>query len=206
MSATPRKIVVGGMTYRDYQRPVVKYFDDGGRRASLVWHRRSGKDRTMLNVAVRKAHQRVGTYWHCLPTHKQARKVVWDNITKDGKKLMDVTVPHEMRARTNETEMKIELRNGSMIQLVGADTFDANIGSNPVGITFSEFAVTHPHAWDLMRPILAENEGWAAFITTPRGYNHAYKLHEAMKLAEGCYTSLLTVDDTGIVPASVIEE
>jgi hypothetical protein len=194
------------MRYRDYQKPVVSYFDKGGRRASLVWHRRSGKDRTMLNVAVRMAHRRVGTYWHCLPTHKQARKVVWDNITKDGKKLMDVTIPQAMRARTNETEMKVELANGSMIQLVGADTFDSNIGANPVGITFSEFAVTHPHAWDLMRPILAENDGWAAFITTPRGYNHAYKLHEAMKQAEGCYTSLLTVDDTNIVPLSVIEE
>jgi hypothetical protein len=202
----PRKVVVGGMRYRDYQKPVVDYFDKGGRRASLVWHRRSGKDRTALNIAVRKAHQRVGAYWHCLPTHKQARKVVWDNITKDGQKLMDVTVPLAMRKRTNETEMKIELTNGSILQLVGADTFDSNIGANPCGITFSEYAVTHPHAWDLMRPILAENDGWACFITTPRGYNHAFKLHEAMKTSPGCYTSLLTVDDTKIITPEMIEE
>lgn len=206
MADAVRKVVVGGLKYRDYQRPVVRYFDNGGRRASLVWHRRSGKDRVALNIAVRMAHKRMGAYWHCLPTHKQARKVVWDNITRDGQKLMDVTIPMAMRKRTNETEMKIELNNGSIIQLVGADTFDANIGANPVGINFSEYAVTHPRAWDLMRPILAENDGWANFITTPRGYNHAYKLHEAMKTHDAYYTSLLTVDDTGVISPAMIEE
>jgi phage terminase large subunit len=207
MSVPVHKIVVGGMKYRDYQRPVVRYFDNGGRRASLIWHRRSGKDRTLLNVICRMAMKRVGLYWHCLPTHKQAKKVVWDNITRDGKRLIDVTFPPEIRKATNETELKITLKNGSVVQLVGADNFDSLIGANPVGIVFSEYAVTHPRAWDLMRPILAENDGWAAFVTTPRGYNHAYKLHEAMKSNPDCYTSLLTVDDTGgIVTAAVIEE
>jgi len=37
-----QKVLIGGMKYRDYQKPVVKYFDNGGDRASLVWHRRSG--------------------------------------------------------------------------------------------------------------------------------------------------------------------
>jgi hypothetical protein len=201
-----RRVIVGGMKYRDYQKPVVSYFDKGGKRASLIWHRRSGKDRTLLNVICRKAHHRVGLYWHCLPTHKQARKVVWDNITKDGKRLIDVTFPPELRKTTNETEMKIMLRNGSVVQLVGADNFDALIGANPVGIVFSEYAVTHPRAWDLMRPIIVENDGWAAFITTPRGYNHAFTLHEAMKASADCYTSTLTIDDTHIVTREQIEE
>lgn len=201
------KIVVGGMRFRDYQKGVVSHFDKGGTRASLVWHRRSGKDRTMLNVVCRMAHKRVGLYWHCLPTHKQAKKVVWNNITKDGKRLIDVTFPEALRKSTNETDLQITLKNGSIVQLVGADNFDSLIGANPVGIVYSEFAVTHPRAWDLMRPILVENEGWAAFITTPRGYNHAFKLHEAMRGMPEHYTSLLTVDDTGgIVTKAMIEE
>lgn len=201
-----KKVIVGGMRFREYQKPVVKYFDEGGHRASLIWHRRSGKDRVALNIAVRRAFQRVGTYWHCLPTHKQARKVVWDNITKDGQRLIDATFPSVIVAKRNETEMKIELTNGSIIQLVGADNIDANIGANLAGVTFSEFAVTHPLAWDFIRPIIVENDGYACFITTPRGYNHAFKLHEAMKASAQCFTSLLTVEDTNIVSVEQIEE
>ena len=200
------RVLVGGMKFRPYQKPVVRYFDQGGKRASLIWHRRSGKDRTMLNVICRQAMKRVGLYWHALPTHKQARKVVWDNLTKDGVRLMDATFPAGMRHSTNETEMKITLKNGSVVQLVGADNFDSLIGANPVGIVFSEYAVTHPRAWDLMRPIIVENDGWAAFVTTPRGYNGAFKVHEAMKANPDCYTSLLTIKDTGVMSDEQVQE
>jgi hypothetical protein len=35
-------------------------------------------------------------------------------------------------------------------------------------VTFSEFALANPSAWAFIRPMLEENGGWAAFITTPR--------------------------------------
>ena len=57
-------------------------------------------------------------------------------------------------------------------QMAGSDNFDSLVGSNPVGVVFSEWALSHPDAWEYLRPILVENDGWALFIYTPRGRNH----------------------------------
>lgn len=177
----PEIVLPANFTPRPYQRPIMRHFDHGGTRAWWCVHRRGGKDRTMLAQVSKMAHKRVGTYWHLLPTLRQARKVVWDNITGDGLRLIDATFPPSIVAKKNETEMKIELKNGSIIQLVGADNFDANVGANPVHVTFSEFALTHPRAWHLIRPILTENNGTAAFISTPRGYNQFHEIGEIAK-------------------------
>ena len=159
----------------------MSYFDSGGLRACEVWSRRAGKDLTMIHQACKMALQRVGLYLHTLPNHKQARKVVWDNITNGGLPLLRTAFPDAIVANRNETEMKIVLRNGSIFQLVGADYFDSIVGANPVGLTMSEAALTDPNAWNYLRPILAANGGWAAFISTPRGKNWCWKLLQLAK-------------------------
>ncbi|WP_315928882.1 hypothetical protein [Mesorhizobium sp. SP-1A] len=53
-----------------------------------------------------------------------------------------------------------------------ADNYNALVGTPPVGLTASEWALANPTAWAYLAPILAENNGWAAFISTPRGNNH----------------------------------
>jgi len=171
---------------RPYQRDVMKFFDNCVEYAEpgRAWwcvHRRGGKDRTMLAQASKMAHRRIGTYWHMLPSLKQARKAVWDNITSEGKKLIDATFPPEIVKKRNELEMKIELKNGSIIQLLGSDNFDSNVGASPVHVTFSEYALSHPRGWHLVRPILTENNGTAAFISTPRGFNDFHELGEVAK-------------------------
>jgi hypothetical protein len=145
------------------------------------------------------AHLRIGTYWHCLPTLKQARKVIWDNITKDGQRLVEATFPREIVSRVREDDMRIELRCGSIVQLMGADNIESNLGANPLHITFSEFALTDPNAWTFTRPILLENGGTAAFITTPRGYNHAYETHEIAKRSKGWLAETFGIHDTGLI-------
>lgn len=192
-----RSIVIpANFTPRPYQEPVMRYFDQGGKRAVWVMHRRGGKDRTMLAQVSKMALQRVGLYWHMLPTLKQARKAVWDNITGDGLKLIESTFPREIVKRRREDEMMVELANGSIVQLVGSDNFDSLVGANPVHITFSEFALSHPRAWELMRPILAENGGTAAFISTPRGYNHLHRLLEYAKSDDSWFAAVMDVRTT----------
>lgn len=166
-------------TPRAYQRPIMGHFDHGGKRAWWCVHRRGGKDRTMLAQISKMAFQRVGAYWHMLPTLRQARTSVWDNITPEGRNLIDSTYPREVVAAKNEVEMKITLKNGSIIQLLAADNFDRNVGASPVHVTFSEYSLQHPRGWHLVRPILSENNGSAAFISTPRGYNDFHALREA---------------------------
>jgi hypothetical protein len=102
--------------------------------------------------------------------------------------------------------MKIELLSGSIWQLCGSDNYDSLVGSNPVGIVFSEFSLTNPTAWDYIRPILAENNGWALFIFTPRGRNHAYRLFEQNKTRPGWFVDRLTVDDTKAISKEALQD
>jgi hypothetical protein len=150
--------------------------------------------------------ERIGTYYHCLPTYNQGRKVIWDGRDKDGFKFTD-HFPKDLRKSTNNTEMKIEMRNGSIWQIVGADNYDSVVGANPVGIVFSEWAVSdkYPDAWDYFRPMLAENGGWAVFIYTPRGRNHGFELYQMALRNPEWFCQLLTVDDTGAITKADIE-
>ena len=166
---------------RPHQLPFFKAMDSGKKRGCLVWHRRAGKDSASLNFAAKKAFERVGNYWHCLPKIAQARKAIWNGVDGQGRRIIDQAFPKEIRAKTSEQEMMITFLNGSTWQLVGSDNYDAMVGSNPIGIVFSEYSIADPNAWSYFRPMLAENGGWAVFIYTPRGKNHGYQLYNMAK-------------------------
>ena len=192
---------------RPYQRELIEWFvKDGGKHGAAVWHRRAGKDRTATFIESVLALQRVGLYWHALPEFRHARRVIWDNITGDGQRLIDISFPDSIIAKRSDQEMKIELKNGSIWQVVGADNFNSLVGSNPVHVTLSEFAIMNPSAREFLRPILAENNGSELEIYTPRGYNHGFDLYEHAKHSDLWYCSLLTVDDTGVISRSTLEE
>jgi len=184
---------------RPYQRPLWDYLKNGGKRAVARYHRRAGKDDIFLNHTVCAAHERVGNYWYMLPEYAQARKSMWDAINPTtGKKRLDQAVPEPIRTATNQQEMKILLKSGSTIQLVGSDNFNSLIGSPPVGLVFSEYAISNPSAWAYLMPILEENNGWAGFNSTPRGKNHFYKMCLMAEDSPGWFYDFKTVDDTGI--------
>ena len=191
---------------RPYQKPLIDWFRGGGKRAVCVWHRRAGKDRTATFIESELACKRVGLYWHALPEYAQARRVIWDAITKDGQKLIDVNFPPAIVKKKHEHEMKIELVNGSIWQPVGADNFNSLVGSNPVHVTYSEYAIMNPQAREYLRPIIAENDGTELFISTTRGYNHFYDLAMFAKYSPLWYYSLQTVHDTGVIPVETLDE
>jgi hypothetical protein len=178
---------------REYQVP---FFEAGKKRAVLVYHRRAGKDSMSLNYTAIQAFDRVGNYWHMLPKITQARKAIWNGIDRDGRRIIDQVFPKEVRKRTNGQEMIIELANGSTWQLCGSDNYDSLVGSNPVGVVFSEWSLCDPNAWNYIRPMLAENGGWALFIYTPRGKNHGYTLYQMAKKNPDWFCEMLTVNDT----------
>ena len=162
-----------------------------------VWHRRSGKDELCLAWACVAAHRRVGNYWHMLPEASQARKAIWDAVDPHRMlRRIDTAFPKELRANTRNSDMYIEFKNGSTWQVIGSDNFDSLVGSPPVGIVFSEWAIANPYAWAYLRPILEENKGWALFITTPRGSNHAKRMFDVASAANDWHASLLTAKDT----------
>jgi len=184
---------------RDYQRKLFDYMlSDGMRnkRAVNIWHRRAGKDSSSLNLGAIATQIRVGTYWHMLPTLNQAKKVIWKGIDKRGRRMIDQAFPKGMRKQINESDMSIEMVNGSIWQCVGSDNYDSLVGANPIGVIFSEYSIADPAAWNYIRPILRENGGWAVFIYTARGQNHGFHLHEMARDNPKWYYSNLTIDDT----------
>ena len=191
---------------RPYQRELAMHFLGGGKRSFDVWHRKAGKDRIATWIEAALAMQRPGLYWHALPKYEDARKVIWDAITPEGERLIEINFPAAICKKKNAHEMKIELVTGSIWQPVGADNFNSLVGANPVHVTFSEYALMHPHAWDFLRPALAQNNGSALFITTPRGYNHAHELYQHAKGSKDWHSSLLTVNDTGVLSPEILAE
>ena len=171
--------------------------EGGCRRAATVWPRRAGKDTVSLAWTSFDALQHIGQYWHLFPEQTQARKAIWHGVNKEGARILDVAFPREIRRSTNESEMRIELVNGSQWMLGGSDRYDALVGSNPRGVVFSEFAIANPRAYEFIRPILAENDGWALFPYTPRGRNHGYELFEMLQADPHSFAERLTCDDTG---------
>lgn len=182
---------------RDYQIPVWKYMQElGPKRAVCVWHRRAGKDLFAVNMIACKAHERVGLYWHMLPTYKQGRAIVWNGITKESRKFLS-HFPKDLIASENATEMRITFKNGSIYQVVGTDNVNSLVGTNPVGVVFSEYSLHDPKAWDLIRPILAENDGWAVFIYTARDKNHGYKMLQMAKRNPKWFQQVLKAGSDG---------
>jgi len=191
---------------RKYQLPAWHAMQGGLKRIALCWHRRAGKDDFCLNWAANAAHQRVGTYWHMLPEAAQARKAIWDAVDENsGRRRIDIAFPMEVRETTKDQEMFIRFKNGSTWQVVGSDNFDSLVGSPPVGVVFSEYAIANPRSWDMLRPILRNNKGWGLFVSTPRGKNHFEKLFHFAENDPEWFAQLLTVDDTGVMTPADIE-
>lgn len=191
---------------RKYQMPLWSYLEGGGKRAVEIAHRRWGKDEISLHWTATAAMKRVATYWHMLPEATQARKAIWDAVNPHtGKRRIDEAFPPQIRKTTREQEMMIVFINGSTWQVVGSDNFNALMGSPPAGIVLSEWALAKSDAWGYLRPILAENGGWAVFITTPRGDNHAKKTYEFAVTEDGWFAEISTADETDVFSKEQLE-
>lgn len=205
-STTPLR-AFGSWYTEPHQDELWRYLEGGGKRACAVWHRRAGKDDVALRWAFKSAHKRKGNYWHMLPQAEQARKAIWDAINPHtGIRRIDEAFPLYTRKRTRNNEMMIEFLNGSIWQVVGSDNYNALVGSPPIGIVFSEWALADPHAWAYMRPILRENGGWAIFIYTARGNNHGQTLLKAARRAPGWFHQVLPATETRVFTAGQLEE
>lgn len=184
-----------GWSPRPYQEDAWNYFDNGGKRGLAVWHRRAGKDLLCINLCAKKSVERIGLYWHGFPTYSQGRKIAWEGMTKDGRKFLD-HFPAESIERKRDDTMTIDFKWGSRYQVVGFDDPDRLVGANPVGVIFSEWSLCNKAVWNFIQPILAENGGWAFFIFTPRGHNHAHEMYQNALKDPLWFVQVLGVKDT----------
>lgn len=193
---------------RSYQKNIINaILNKKIKRVLAINPRRSGKDICGFQVAFHACLMKIGTVFYVFPTFSSGRRILWDAITNDGHRILDY-VPKELIESRNEQLMRIRFHNGSQLQIIGSDSFDSTlVGTNPMGIVFSEYALQDPRAYQFAIPILKANNGWALFLSTPRGHNHLYDLYQiAINNPDIWYTEKLTLEDTKHIPIEEIEE
>jgi hypothetical protein len=129
-----------------------------------------------------------------------AKNIVWRKLKN---KLTDLN----WVLKHNETELKLELKNGSTISLKGADNYDSLRGTGNHFIVLDEFADIDPEAWyETLRPTLSDTGGSALFIGTPKGIgNWSYQLYQNCIDNEDWQSFQFTTVEGGNVPESELE-
>ena len=199
-----------GWTPRAHQKKLWRYLMRGGKRAVAVWHRRAGKDEILLHATAMAMMERPANYVHLLPEFTMGRKAIWEAVNPhSGRRRIDECFPLSMRANTNDSTMLVRFHNGSTWNVAGSDAITSGasgIGSSVAGIVFSEYALANPSAWAYYRPIVEENNGWSAFISTPRGRNHFYSIYQHAQRTDGWFAEHLTADETGVLSHEALAE
>jgi phage terminase large subunit len=191
-------------TPRPYQLPFFEAMDSGIKRAVLVHHRRAGKDLACFNYMIKEAYREKGNYWYMFPEYAQARRAIWEGKTDTGFSYLDF-IPKQIVSRVQKERLLIELKNGSLIRLVGSDA-DSLVGAGIKGIVLSEYSLIKPSVWAYIEPMIVEQKGWAVFNGTPRGENHFYHLYEMAKNNPRWFACLKSVKDTNAVPEELIQQ
>lgn len=193
---------------RPYQRAFHEAWSLGkADRLIEIAHRRWGKDEVALNVTRAKAMQRPASYWHCLPLYEQGRKALWTAVNPHtGRRRIDEAFPPEIVENRDEQAMFLRLRNGATWQIIGSDRYDSLVGAGVAGVVFSEWALANPSSWGYIRPMVEENGGWASFITTPRGNNHAKAMFDMAKASPRWFAEVSNVHDTGALTQVQLDE
>lgn len=176
-------------------------------RLMAVCHRRWGKDEIGMQAVSELSEKEIGTYWHCFPEYKQARKAIWNGINpQTGKRRIFDAFPPETIKRMQDDDMFVELHHGSTYQLLGSDRYNATVGSGPRGVLYSEWALCNPAAWAYHMPMIVETKGWAAFITTPRGDNHAKRMATRAAGSDEWFYAYQPISFTKALPQDVLDE
>lgn len=150
-------------------------FDDQHRFKVVAAGRRFGKSRlaawTLLIQALQSTDKDV---FYIAPTFQQAKDIMWGMIKELG---------HEVIANALENTAVLTLVNGRKIYLKGSDRPDTLRGVGLAYVVLDEYADMKANVWEqIIRPALADVQGGAMFIGTPKGRNHFYEL---FKLGEG---------------------
>ena len=129
----------------------------------LVAGRRFGKSYLACIELLKAALERPGeTYFYCAPTYRMAKDIAWKTLKK--------IIPNTLVRSKNETELRMELVNDSTIELKGTENAAALRGRSLSGVVLDEAAFMEAEVWfEVLRPALADKQGWALFISTPEG-------------------------------------
>jgi hypothetical protein len=166
----------------------------------VVAGRRFGKTHLSIRELCYHARTPNQEVWYVAPTYRQAKQIVWRKLKN---KLQDLN----WTKKVNESELTILLKNGSQISLKGADNADSLRGVGLDFMVMDEFADVDEEAWtEVLRPTLADKEGKALFIGTPKGIgNWAHALYTMPQEQPGTWSSYqyTTLDGGNVKPEEI---
>jgi phage terminase large subunit len=171
--------------------------------ACIVAHRRAGKTVACVHdlhrAAIRSTKLRP-RYAYISPFVRQSKTVAWDY-------LRDAIAPaYGVNAGVHETELRVDYSNGGQVRLYGADNPDALRGIYLDGVVLDEYADMDPRVWsEVIRPALADRQGWAVFIGTPKGRNAFFELWRRSQSETDWYSLMLKAGESGIIPDTELE-
>jgi phage terminase large subunit len=163
--------------------------------AILVAHRRAGKTVATLNDLIRRACETTrpdARYAYVAPFYAQAKDVAWGYLKHYAAPML-ADAP-------NESELRVDLVNGSRIRLYGADNAERLRGLGFDGIVLDEFANWRPGVWsEVIRPALSDRQGFATFIGTPAGKNEFFELWQIAQQSNAWFKLELKASETGLL-------
>lgn len=177
--------------------PFVDYHRRKARFAAIVAHRRAGKTVAAIidqvDSALRFNALPNGRFAYVAPFYAQAKDVVWTYLKSYALKVPG-TIP-------NEAELRVDFPNGNRVRLYGADNYDRMRGIYLDDVVMDEMGDMDPRAWsEVIRPVLADRQGKATFIGTPKGRNGFWEIVERAKDNPDWYLSILRASETGLIP------
>lgn len=111
------------------------------------------------------------------PTRDQAKRIAWND-------LKDLTPKFLLKNRPSESDLRIELQNGSEIWVLGFDDPRRFEGAVWHGGILDEYADMDEAVWkESVEPALRDTGGWCWFTGVPAGRNHYYEL--SLRAREG---------------------
>ena len=166
----------------------------------MVAHRRAGKTVACvadLVLAALFCDKHDGRYAYIAPQFNQAKDVAWLYV-----KRLTVDIPG---TTYNEAELRANLPNGAQVRLYGADNPDRLRGLYLDGVILDEYADMKPRVWgEIIRPLLADRRGWAAFIGTPKGKNEFWKVWS--EAGEQWFRLRLLASESGLLNADELTD
>lgn len=169
--------------------------------ACLVAHRRCGKTVAAINDLIRDAltiqrdNVRVA---YISPTYRQSKAVAWDYCKEFTRSIPGIKV--------NESELRIDFPNGARIRLFGAETADSMRGLYFDSVVLDEPADFPANAWStVIRPAIADRQGKATFIGTPKGKNEFWEIFDAARNDQSWFTAMHKVSETKLLPQEELD-
>ena len=169
----------------------------------LVCHRRFGKSVLAINElilhAVNNPNHKLA---YIAPTYRQGKAIAWDYLKQYTKPLM------YFGGDKNETELRIDLWNGSKIQIYGADNNDSLRGLGFHGVIMDEYAIMAPRTWtEIVRPAISDTLGWVIFIGTPMGHNQFWEVYDyALRGHKDWFGKMYRASETNVIPDDELKE